>query len=101
MSQVRILHGVFTDFLGGYVGKLYVGNLPFQTSEDELKEFFERFGAVASAKIIQDRDTGKSRGFGFIEMDNSDSALSANGTPFGNRNITVTPARERENSGRR
>jgi len=83
------------------VGKLYVGNLPFQTSEDELKVFFEKYGPVASVKIIQDRDTGRSRGFGFVEMANSDSALSANNTSMNGRSITVTPARERENSPRR
>jgi RNA recognition motif-containing protein len=83
------------------VSKLYVGNLPFQTSEDELKTFFEKFGPVASVRIIQDRDTGRSRGFGFVEMANSDSALSANGTSINGRSITVTPARERENSPRR
>jgi RNA recognition motif-containing protein len=83
------------------VGKLYVGNLPFQTSEDELKAFFEKYGPVASVRIIQDRDTGRSRGFGFVEMANSDSALSANNTSMNGRSITVTPARERENSPRR
>lgn len=83
------------------VGKLYVGNIPFQTSEDELKKLFEAYGTVASVKIIQDRDTGRSRGFGFVEMANSDSALSANGTSINGRSITVTPARERENSPRR
>ena len=83
------------------MGKLYVGNLPFQTSEDELKVFFEKYGPVASVKIIQDRDTGRSRGFGFVEMANSDSALSANNTSMNGRSITVTPARERENSPRR
>lgn len=83
------------------MGKLYVGNIPFQTSEDELKKLFEAYGTVASVKIIQDRDTGRSRGFGFVEMANSDSALSANGTSINGRSITVTPARERENSPRR
>jgi cold-inducible RNA-binding protein len=77
--------------------KLYVGNLSYNTSEDELRDAFAQYGEVASAKIITDRDTGRSKGFGFIEFSDDESAKRAmsslNGTDLGGRNLTVNEAR--------
>ncbi|MFW3145201.1 MAG: RNA recognition motif domain-containing protein [Thermoplasmatota archaeon] len=56
---------------------IYVGNLPFRTTEEELGELFAKFGAVESSKIVYDRETGRSRGFGFVEMKNDDEAKEA------------------------
>ena len=81
------------------VKTLYVGNLPYQTTEDELKELFEEYGEVNSAKIITDRETGRSRGFGFVEIseESAQKAIdSLNGTNFGGRNLKVNEARERK-----
>jgi RNA recognition motif-containing protein len=77
---------------------LYVGNLPFQTSADDLRDMFAQYGTVTKAQIISDRETGRSRGFGFVEMsDGSDEAINAlNGKPFQGRNLTVNEARPRE-----
>lgn len=80
------------------LGKLYVGNLPWRATEAELKEFFGTFGTVRSASIVTDRDTGRSRGFGFVEMDDADMANAlngANGRDFGGRQLRVSEARER------
>lgn len=77
--------------------KLYVGGLPFSTTEDELQDEFSKHGKVASAKIIVDRDTNRSKGFGFVEFENEDEGKAAesamNGTDFGGRSITVNEAR--------
>jgi len=77
--------------------KLYVGNLSFDATEDELRHLFEPHGAVESAKLATDRDTGRSRGFGFIEMTSDGEAESAiaalNGTQVGGRALTVNEAR--------
>lgn len=77
--------------------KLFVGGLPYSTTEDELKAFFEQAGAVVSAKIIMDRETGRSKGFGFVEMETEEGAKEAteklNGATMGNRTITVNEAR--------
>ena len=79
---------------------IYVGNLPHATTDQELREAFEEFGSVDSASVIMDRETGRSRGFGFVEMPNSDEANDAinslNGTEFGGRTLTVNEARPRE-----
>ncbi|MDR2344399.1 MAG: RNA-binding protein [Spirochaetaceae bacterium] len=76
--------------------KLYVGNLPFNTSEESLSRYFSSFGTVTSAKIIFNRDTGKSKGFGFVEMSNDDEANAAvqdsNGKEFEGRQIRVNLA---------
>jgi RNA recognition motif-containing protein len=80
------------------LGKLYVGNLPWRATEAELKDFFAAFGKVRSASIVTDRDTGRSRGFGFVEMDDADMAAAlngANGRDFGGRQLRVSEARER------
>ncbi len=78
---------------------IYVGNLGYEQTEDELKVAFEAFGEVESARIITDRDTGRSKGFGFVEMLDNDQAVAAidglNGTDFGGRTITVNESRPR------
>ncbi len=80
--------------------KLYVGNLSFQTSEAQLRELFEPFGSVSSASLVMDRDTGRPRGFGFVEMDNDEEARAAmndlNGKSVDGRDLTVNEARARE-----
>ncbi|MBU0646135.1 RNA-binding protein [Patescibacteria group bacterium] len=77
--------------------KLFVGSLPFATSEDELKEFFSVAGEVTSSKIITDKFTGRSRGFGFVEMSSEEGAQKAiemlDGKTLGEREITVSLAR--------
>ncbi len=80
--------------------KLFVGNLAYTTSEDELMELFSQAGTVKSVSIIKDRDTGRSKGFAFIEMANQSEVEQAikmfNGTSFGNRQIKVDIAKEKE-----
>lgn len=82
---------------------IYVGNLPHATSEDELREAFEEFGTVDKASVVTDRDTGRSRGFGFVEMPNDSEAEAAiealNGTDFGGRTLTVNESKPREGRG--
>jgi RNA recognition motif-containing protein len=77
---------------------LYVGNLPFQTTADDLREAFSQYGAVTRAQVITDRDTGRSRGFGFVEMDSgADEAIAnLNGAEFQGRTLTVNEAKPRE-----
>jgi RNA recognition motif-containing protein len=77
---------------------LYVGNLSFRTTPDELRELFAQFGTVTRAQIVSDRETGQSRGFGFVEMsEGGDEAIAAlNGNPFQGRPLTVNEARPRE-----
>ncbi len=86
--------------------KLFVGGLPFSTTSEELEQLFAEFGTVASAKVITDRDTGRSKGFGFVEFENDDEGKKAeaemNGKEVGGRSITVNQARPqqpRENRG--
>lgn len=83
--------------------KLYVGGLPFSTSEDELRELFSPHGNIGSIRIITDRMTGRSRGFGFVEMDSeqeSQAAIAAlDGTTHGGRNLTVNVAKPKPQSG--
>lgn len=80
--------------------KIYVGNLSFKTNEDALRAAFEAHGEVASASIVVDRDTGRSRGFGFVEMPNDAEARAAiaalNGSSLDGRELTVNEARPRE-----
>lgn len=78
---------------------LYVGNLPFSTTDDTLQAAFEQFGPVSSAKVITERETGRSRGFGFVEMESGgDAAIEAlNGKEYEGRVLTVNEARPREN----
>lgn len=83
--------------------KLYVGNLNYQTEQENLRSLFTQFGEVVSATILTDRDTGRSRGFGFVEMADEDSASAAiqglNGTEFEGRTLKVNEARERSDRG--
>jgi RNA recognition motif-containing protein len=82
---------------------IFVGNLAFATTEEELSQVFESNGEVASVRIMTDRDTGRSRGFGFVEMPDSTEAQSAidglNGTSLGGRQLTISEARPREGQG--
>jgi len=81
--------------------KLYVGNLAFQTTSQDLQELFATAGTVESAQIIEDRDTGRSKGFAFVEMSTDEEAASAidqfNGKEVGGRMLKVNEARPREN----
>jgi cold-inducible RNA-binding protein len=83
--------------------KLYVGNLSYDTTEDELKTLFSQAGAVQSVAIIKDRETGRSKGFAFVEMSNQAEAQAAisqlNGKQFRDRALTVNIARPREERG--
>ncbi|MCS7271419.1 MAG: RNA-binding protein, partial [Gemmataceae bacterium] len=77
---------------------LYVGNLPFAATDQDLTELFSQFGVVIKAQVIVDRETGRSRGFGFVEMSSgADEAIAAvNGYEYGGRRLTVNEARPRQ-----
>ena len=83
--------------------KLYVGNLSFSTSSQDLQDLFGQAGTVQSASVVEDRDTGRSRGFGFVEMSSKEEGTAAieqfNGKEVNGRNLTVNEARPRENRG--
>lgn len=83
--------------------KLYVGNLSYTTTDDSLHQAFAQFGTVESARVIMDRETGRSKGFGFVEMASDDQAQQAisglDGQAFDGRNVRVSEARPQENSG--
>ncbi len=83
--------------------KLYVGNLPYSVSDSDLQRLFEPHGAVQSAQVVVDRDTGRSKGFGFVEMETGEGAQAAisalNGQDFSGRSLTVNEARPREERG--
>ena len=83
--------------------KLYVGNLSFSTTEDELRTIFENHGSVASVNVITDRETGRARGFAFVEMEEAsaaDAAIQAlDGTDLGGRNIRVNEAQDKRRGG--
>jgi len=85
--------------------KLYVGNLSFRTTSEELREAFSAVGTVESASVIEDRETGRSRGFAFVEMATPEEAAAAiehfNGKDFGGRNLTVNEAKPRTDRGGR
>ncbi len=85
--------------------KLYVGNLSFQTSSDDLQKLFAQVGTVESATVVEDRETGRSRGFGFVEMASKEEGQKAieefNGKDLNGRNLTVNEARPREDRGNR
>ena len=80
--------------------KLYVGNLPYQVRDIDLEQAFGQFGSVTSAKVMMERDTGRSKGFGFVEMGSDEEAQAAvnglNGQPLGGRNLVVNEARPME-----
>jgi len=82
--------------------RIYVGNLPYGTNDAELAEHFQQFGAVKSASVVIDRETGRSRGFGFVEMDDDagrQAIENLHGTPLDGRPLTVNEARPRTNAG--
>ncbi len=82
--------------------KLYVGNLAYNISDDQLRDVFARYGTPSSARVIVDRGSGQSKGFGFVEFDDEEqakAALALNGTEFSGRKLTVNEARPRESSG--
>jgi RNA recognition motif-containing protein len=80
--------------------KLYVGNLPYSVRDEDLQQSFGQFGAVTSAKVMMERDTGRSKGFGFVEMGSDAEAQAAitgmNGQPLGGRSVVVNEARPME-----
>ena len=80
--------------------RIYVGGLPFKTTEEEMNALFATYGAVTSAKLITDKYSGQSRGFGFVEMPNDEEAIAAmeklNGSDFGGRKLTINEARPME-----
>jgi RNA recognition motif-containing protein len=100
-SAVTAVH--FSQGDPGVGKKLYVGNLSYDISDSKLQEMFEEYGAVHSAQVITDRDTGRSKGFGFVEMGSDDEARAAinglNGTEVGGRSLTVNEAKPREDRG--
>jgi cold-inducible RNA-binding protein len=81
--------------------KLYVGNLAFQTSDDDLRQLFAKAGTVETASVVEDRETGRSRGFGFVEMSSKEEGNAAiqqfNGQELGGRALNVNEAKPREN----
>ena len=83
--------------------KLYVGNLSFQTSSEDLQELFAKAGTVESASVVEDRETGRSRGFGFVEMSTNEEGQAAiqqfNGREVGGRALNVNEAKPREDRG--
>jgi RNA recognition motif-containing protein len=83
--------------------KLYVGNLPFTSTEDELRELFGRHGTVDSVSVITDRETGRPRGFAFVEMAEASAASDAiralDGTQLGGRSLKVNEAQDKQRSG--
>jgi RNA recognition motif-containing protein len=85
--------------------KLYVGNLAFQTSSDDLQELFAQAGTVESASVVEDRETGRSRGFGFVEMSSNEEGQKAieqfNGKEVNGRSLNVNEAKPREDRGGR
>lgn len=83
---------------------IYVGNLSFTTSSQDLEDLFGQYGSVESAAIINDRETGRSRGFGFVEMENAAGAKAIeelDGKDFGGRNLKINEAKPRESRGPR
>ena len=82
--------------------KMYVGNLPFSANEESLRALFAEFGTVQSIALVNDRETGRPRGFGFVEMSSSDAAKamqSLNGKDFGGRPLKVNEAQDRPRGG--
>jgi RNA recognition motif-containing protein len=83
--------------------RLYVGNLPFDATTDDVRTAFEAFGTVHDVSLVSDRDTGRPRGFGFVEMDPQSASAAIEGLnekDFGGRDLTVNEARERASGGR-
>lgn len=106
---VKIIHifaGLFIKSLRSnkFFMNIYLGNLPYNINEDEIMELFEEYGSVSTVKLITDKFTGKSKGFGFVEMPGDDDAKKAieelNGKEVKGRNITVNQAREKTDDDR-
>lgn len=79
--------------------RMYVGNLPYSSSEDDVRDLFSQYGDVGDVNVVRDRETGKSRGFGFVEMsqDQADEAMSElDGSKFGGRTLKVNEAKPRQ-----
>jgi RNA recognition motif-containing protein len=88
---------IFGDFLG-MAKNIYVGNLPWSSTEEDVRDAFSQFGEVFSVKLIEDRETGRPRGFGFVEMEDQgalEAIDSLNDSDFGGRSIKVNEARPR------
>lgn len=105
IAALDLINGTHTAKIG-HRGRemktIYVGNLPFSATEDELRDLFSQYGTVHSVKLISDRDTGRPRGFGFVEMSEEDApaAIEAtNGADMGGRSLRVNEARPREGGG--
>jgi RNA recognition motif-containing protein len=83
--------------------RIYVGNLPYTATEDELRDLFAAYGTVDSVNLITDRETGRPRGFGFVDMESgaSEAIAALNGTDFGGRSLNVNEARPRQDRGPR
>ena len=82
--------------------RIYVGNLSFSTTDDELRSLFSQYGEVLSVNLVTDRETGRPRGFGFVEMEGGDAAIAAlDRKEFGGRVLTVNEARPRNDNGPR
>ena len=82
--------------------KIYVGNLPWATTDDDLRELFGTYGAVASSAVVTDRETGRSRGFGFVEMDDADAdkaIAELDGRDYGGRGLRVNQAQDKRRGG--
>jgi RNA recognition motif-containing protein len=103
--QVQLFSSEYRIFLSFYLGviplskNIYVGNLSWSTSDADLKNMFTPYGTVTSAHVIEDRETGRSRGFGFVEMDDAGAAKAIselNGTEVEGRNLKVNEAQPRE-----
>jgi uncharacterized membrane protein YgcG len=95
------LHRFFVFFRSPFMGnKLYVGNLPYSFRDEDMQQAFSQFGSVSSAKVMMERDTGRSKGFGFVEMGSDAEAQAAikgmNGQSFGGRDLVVNEARPME-----
>src|SRR5215210_3260859 len=101
MRALRTARPFFSEAQMGK--KLYVGNLPYDTTDADLEQMFAAFGTVQSAQVIMDRDTGRSKGFGFVEMGNDQEAQAAitglSGKQVGGRSLTVNEARPKEDRG--
>jgi RNA recognition motif-containing protein len=97
MGYTQVIFVLF--FSKGFSMNIYVGNLNYKTSEESLRRLFEQYGTVESVKLITDRDTGRRKGYGFIEMDNdggSTAIENLNDKEFDGRNIKVNEARQRD-----
>lgn len=80
--------------------RIYVGNMSYNTTENELRDLFSQYGEVSSVSVISDRETGRPRGFAFVEMENADEAIAAlDQTQLGGRVLTVNEARPRREGG--